>query len=88
MPEPAATSNNRLMFSTEDWGMVSKTQIERSSIPSDMDEESGVLVVWTRGTADRPNAGWTARHAISGDALRDALLAAGLIPDQYSCCNE
>ncbi len=81
MPEPAATSNNQFMFSTEEWGMVSKTQIERSTVPGDTNEDSGVLVVWTRGTADRPNAGWTARHAISGDALRDALRDAGLIPE-------
>ena len=75
MPEPAATSNQQFMFSTEEWGVVSKSQIERGTVPGDMDEELGVLVVWTRGTA-----GWTARHAISADALRDALLAAGLIP--------
>ncbi len=81
MPEPAATSNQQLMFSTEEWAMVSKTQIERSTIPGDMDEERGVLLVWTRGTAGQPSTGWTARHAISGDALRDALLAAGLIPE-------
>ena len=33
MAEPGATSNNRLMFSTEEWGMVSKTQIERATVP-------------------------------------------------------
>ena len=76
MPEPAGTSNQQFMFSTEEWGMVSKSQIERATVPGDLDEELGVLVVWTRGTA-----GWTARHAISGDALHDALLAAGLIPE-------
>ena len=81
MPEPAPTSNNRHMFSTEEWGMVSKTQIERATVSDDTDEETGILVVWTRGTADNPDAGWTARHAISGDALRDALQAAGLIPE-------
>ncbi len=82
MAEPVATSNQLLMFSTEEWGMVSKTQIERPTVPSDMEEESGVLVVWSRGTAGQPNTGWTARHAISGDALRDALIAAGLIPEE------
>ena len=81
MPEPAATSNSRFMFSTEEWGMVSKTQIQRATVPDGMNEDGGVLVVWTRGTADRPDTGWTARHAISGDALRDALVAAGLIPE-------
>ena len=80
MPEPAPTSNNRHMFSTEEWGMVSKTQIERATVSAEMNEDTGVLVVWTRGTADNPDAGWTARHAISGDALRDALQAAGLLP--------
>lgn len=80
MPEPAATSNQQLMFSTEEWGMVSNTQILHSTVPEDLDEESGVLVVWTRGTAARPGTGWTARYAISADALHDALLAAGLIP--------
>ena len=80
MPEPAASSDNQFMFSTEEWGMVSKTQIQRSTVPFDMNEDGGVLVVWTRGTADRPDVGWTARHAISGDAVRDALVAAGLIP--------
>ena len=80
MPEPAASTDNRFMFSTEEWGMVSRTQIQRSTVPSDMNEDGGVLVVWTRGTADRPDTGWTARHAISGDAVRDALVAAGLIP--------
>ena len=80
MPEPAPTSNNQLMFSTEEWAMVSRSRIERSTVPEDMDEEAGVLIVWARGTAGQPGAGWTARHAISGDALRDALLAAGLIP--------
>ena len=82
MPEPAASSDNQFMFSTEEWGMVSKTQIQRSTVSDETDEESGVLVVWTRGTADRPDTGWTARHAISGDALRDALVAAGLIPGE------
>ena len=82
MPEPAATSNNRLMFSTEGWALVSRSQIERSTVPADMDEEAGVLVVWTRGTAGQPDAGWSARYAISGDALRDALLAAGLIREE------
>ena len=80
MPEPAPTSNNRLMFSTEEWAMVSRSQIERSTVPEDMDEETGVLIVWARGTPGQPNTGWSARHAVSGDALRDALLAAGLIP--------
>ena len=80
MPEPASTSNNRHMFSTEEWGMVSKTQIEHATVGDGANEETGVLLVWTRGTADNPDAGWTARHAISGDALRDALVAAGLIP--------
>lgn len=80
MPEPAPTSNQRLMFSTEEWGMVSKTQIEHATVAVDTDEETGILVVWTRGTAGSPDTGWTARHAISGDALHDALLAAGLIP--------
>ena len=80
MPEPAPTSNNRHMFSTEEWGMVSKTQIEHATVADGTNEEPGVLLVWTRGTADNPDAGWTARHAISGDALRDALVAAGLIP--------
>ena len=82
MPEPAPTSDNRLMFSTEEWAMVSRSQIERSTVPEDMDEEAGVLIVWTRGTAGQPNTGWSARHAISGDALRDALRAAGLIPQE------
>ena len=82
MAEPAPTSNQRLMFSTEEWGMVSKTQIERATVANDTDEETGILVVWTRGTAGNPDTGWTARHAISGDALRDALLAAGLIPSE------
>ena len=82
MAEPAPTSNQRLMFSTEEWGMVSKTQIEHATVTAETDEETGVLVVWTRGTASRPDTGWTARHAISGDALRDALLAAGLIPEE------
>ena len=82
MAEPAPTSNQRLMFSTEEWGMVSKTRIERATVPDELDEETGVLVVWSRGTADRPDTGWTARHAISGDALRDALRAAGLIPEE------
>ena len=82
MPEPAPTSNQRLMFSTEEWGMVSRTQIERATISAETDEETGVLVVWTRGTAGRPDSGWTASHAISGDALRDALLAAGLISEE------
>lgn len=80
MAEPAPTSNQRLMFSTEEWGMVSKTQIEHATVNAGTDEDTGVLVVWTRGTAGSPDSGWTARHAISGDALRDALLAAGLIP--------
>ena len=80
MPEPAPTSNNRLMFSTEEWGMVSKTQIEHATVSGDLNEDTGVLVVWARGTASNPDSGWTARHAISGDALRDALVAAGLIP--------
>lgn len=80
MPEPAPTSDNRFMFSTEEWAMVSRSQIERSTIPEDMEEEAGVLIVWARGTPDQPNTGWSARHAISGDALRDALRAAGLIP--------
>ena len=80
MPEPAPTSNNRLMFSTEEWAMVSRSQIERSTIPDGTDEEAGVLIVWSRGMAGQPDSGWTARHAISGDALRDALVAAGLIP--------
>lgn len=80
MPEPASTSNNRLMFSTEEWAMVSRSQIERSTVPEDMDGEAGVLIVWARGTANQPDTGWTARHAISGDALRDALRSAGLIP--------
>ncbi|CAI7998503.1 hypothetical protein GBAR_LOCUS2451 [Geodia barretti] len=82
MAEPAATSNQQLMFSTEEWGMVSKTQIERPTVPGDMDEDKGVLVVWTRGMAGQPGSGWTARHAISGDAVRDALIAAGLIPEE------
>ncbi len=82
MPEPAPTSNQRLMFSTEEWGMVSRTQIERATVAAETDEETGVLVVWTRGTAGRPDRGWTASHAISGDALRDALLAAGLITEE------
>ena len=82
MPEPAPTSNQRMMFSTEEWGMVSKTQIERSTVAGDANEDSGVLVVWTRGTANDPDSGWTARHAISGDALRDALVAAGLLPGE------
>ena len=81
MPEPAATSNQRFMFSTEEWGMVSKTQIERATVPDELNEDSGVLVVWTRGTAGQPDAGWTARHAISGDAVHAALVAAGLIPE-------
>ena len=80
MPEPAPTSNNRLMFSTEEWAMVARSQIDRSTIPEDMDLEAGVLIVWARGTPGQPDTGWSARHAISGDALRDALLAAGLIP--------
>ena len=80
MPEPAPTSNNRLMFSTEEWAMVARSQIERSTVPEDMDEEAGVLIVWARGTPGQPDTGWSAKHAISGDALRDALLAAGLIP--------
>ena len=80
MPEPAPTSNNRHMFSTEEWGMVSQSQIEHATVPDDTDEESGILVVWTRGTAGNPETGWTARHAISGDALRDALQSAGLMP--------
>ena len=54
MPEPAPTSNQRLMFSTEEWGMVSRTQIERGTVSAETDEETGVLVVWTRGTAGRP----------------------------------
>ena len=82
MPEPAPTSDNRLMFSTEEWAMVSRSQIERSTVPEDMDEEAGVLIVWTRGMAGQPNTGWSARYAISGDALRDALRAAGLIPEE------
>lgn len=82
MPEPAPTTNNRLMFSTEEWAMVSRSQIERATIPDDMDEEAGVLIVWARGMAGQPDSGWTARHAISGDALRDALVAAGLIPEE------
>ena len=82
MPEPAPTSNQRLMFSTEEWGMVSRTQIERATVAAETDEETGVLVVWTRGTAGHPDSGWTASHAISGDALRDALLAAGLIAEE------
>ncbi len=82
MPEPAPTSNNRHMFSTEEWGMVSKSQIEHSTVSDDMNEDGGVLIVWTRGTAGNPGTGWTARHAISGDALRDALVAAGLIPQE------
>ena len=82
MPEPAPTSNNRLMFSTEEWAMVSRSQIEHSTIPESMDEEAGVLIVWARGTAGQPDTGWTARHAISGDALRDALVSAGLIPEE------
>ena len=82
MAEPAPTSNNRLMFSTEEWGMVSKTQIQHATVPGETNEETGVLVVWSRGTAGRPDTGWTARHAISGDALRDALVAAGLIPEE------
>ena len=82
MPEPAPTSNNRLMFSTEEWAMVSRSQIERSTVPDDMDEEAGVLIVWARGMAGQPDSGWTARHAISGDALRVALVAAGLIPEE------
>ena len=82
MPEPAPTSNNRLMFSTEEWAMVARSQIERSTIPEDMDEEAGVLVVWTRGMAGQPDTGWSARYAISGDALRDALIASGLIPEE------
>lgn len=81
MAEPAATSNQRFMFSTEEWGMISKTQINRPTVPDGMDEDRGVLVVWTRGTASQPDTGWTARHAISGDALMDALVAAGLIPE-------
>ena len=51
MPEPAPTSNNRLMFSTEEWAMVARSQIERSTVPEDMDEEAGVLIVWARGNA-------------------------------------
>ena len=82
MPEPAPTSDNRLMFSTEEWAMVSRSQIERSTVPEDMDDEAGVLIVWTRGTPGQPDTGWSARHAISGDALRDALRAAGLIPQE------
>ena len=82
MPEPAPTSNNRFMFSTEEWAMVSRSQIERATVPDDMDEEAGVLIVWARGMAGQPDSGWTARHAISGDALRDALVAAGLIPEE------
>ena len=82
MPEPAPTSNNRLMFSTEEWGMVSKTQIEHATVSDSMNEDTGVLVVWTRGTAGNPDSGWTARHAISGDAVRDALVAAGLLPEE------
>jgi len=67
------------MFSTEEWAMVARSQIERSTVPEDMDEEAGVLIVWARGTPGQPDTGWSAKHAISGDALRDALLAAGLI---------
>ena len=81
MPEPAPTSNNRFMFSTEEWGMVSKTQIEHATVSDELNEDTGVLVVWTRGTATNPDTGWTARHAISGDAVRDALVAAGLLPE-------
>ena len=62
MPEPAPTSNNRLMFSTEEWGMVSKTQIEHATVFGDLNEDTGVLVVWTRGTASNPDTGWTARQ--------------------------
>ena len=64
MPEPAPTSNNRLMFSTEEWAMVSRSQIERSTVPDDMDEEAGVLIVWARGTAGQPDTGLDrpARH--------------------------
>ena len=82
MPEPAPTSNQRHMFSTEEWGMVSKTQIEHATVSDGTNEDTGVLVVWTRGTASNPDSGWTARHAISGDALHDALVAAGLLPGE------
>ena len=82
MAEPAATNDNTFMFTTEEWAMVSKTTIGRDTIPGDIDEETGVLVVWARGTPGRPGAGWTARHAISADALRDALVAAGLLPSE------
>lgn len=79
MPEPAATSNQQFMFSTEEWGMVSNSQIERATVPEGMDEEQGVLIVWTKGMAGGQNSRWTARYAISGDALSAALVAAGLI---------
>ena len=60
MPEPASTSNNRLMFSAEEWALVSRSQIERSTVPDDMDEGG-----WCAHRVD-PRDGGSTRYRMVG----------------------
>ena len=87
--EPAITSDEKLMFQTDAWWMVSDCPVVRhGDLEPDVDDDAGVLVVWTKGTKGNPNIGYTAQVAISADALRDVLATAGFLPlepDAGSC---